>query len=152
MAEYLEAGLAKDAAAFHRTMAKQVEKNGGGYQIIAIKGNVQPIAQSALLRTGETINQYPGIDHGGGTVLRPSSHPPEWNSDAAAVFVAQKHASLQNTDGVLPQLFGSLTGNLGKRLGGERIGVDLPDLVSVGESLSVRVQAETGDPISACRR
>lgn len=140
------------AAEFHRAIAKQVEKSGSDYEIIAIKGNVQPTAQSALLRDGrlKAINSYKGSDlSGDGTVPRPSSHPPEWNSDTRAVFAAQIHASLQNTDGVLYQLFGCLTGNMGRFMGGERIGVELPDLVSVGNPLPIRAQAEAGDPTLA---
>ena len=148
----LGAGLTQEAAAFHRKIAEKAEKSGGGYDILAIKGHVQPTAQSALLRAGriEAINCYRGVDHGGdGTVPRPSSHPPEWDGDARAVFAAQKHASLQNTDGILHQLFGSLTGNLGKWMGGERIGVELRDLVIAGDPLPIRAQAESGDPTLA---
>jgi hypothetical protein len=82
-------------------------------------------------------------------VPRPSSHPPEWDADTRAVFTAQKHASLQNTESVLHQLFGALTGRLGKFLGGEHIGVDVPSVVSVGEGLAIRAHAETGDPTPA---
>jgi hypothetical protein len=46
----------------------------------------------------------------------------------------------------LQQLFGALTGHLGKWLGGERIGLDVPSVVSVGERLPIRAQAEAGDP------
>jgi len=144
----LDSGRVQAASDFHSRIAEQVGKGGHGYEIIAIKGHVQPTAQSARLRAGriEAINAYRGKDHGGdGTVPRPSSHPPEWDGDSRAVFAAQKHASLQNTDGVLYQLLGSLTGNLGRFMGGERIGVDMPNLVSVGEPLEIRAQAETGD-------
>ncbi len=149
----LDGGRVQAAVTFHRTIAERVEKSSAGYEIVAIKGHVQPTAQSALLRAGriEAINAYQGIDHGGdGTVPRPSSHPPEWKEgDARAVFAAQKHASLQNTDGVLYQILGALTGNLGRFLGGEGIGVDLPELLTVGEPLPVRAQAEAGDPTLA---
>lgn len=83
------------SATFHHKIAEHVEKNTGTYQIIAVKGHVQPTAQSALLRLGriEPINLYKGVDRGGdGTVPRPSSHPPEWKDDSSAVFAAQKHA------------------------------------------------------------
>jgi pimeloyl-ACP methyl ester carboxylesterase len=106
----LETDRLRAAAAFHGTIAEHVKKGGGGYHIVAIKGHVQPTAQSALLRAGriEPINTYKGVDHGGdGTVPRPSSHPPEWDGDSSAVFAAQKHASLQNTESVLHQLFGA---------------------------------------------
>jgi hypothetical protein len=148
----LETDRLRAAAVFHRTIAEQAKNGGGGYQIIAIKGHIQPTAQSALLRAGriEPINAYRGTDHGGdGTVPRPSSHPPEWDGDSSAVFAAQKHASLQNTESVLHQLFGALTGHLGKWMGGERIGVEVPTLVSVGEQVPVLARAEAGDPTLA---
>jgi hypothetical protein len=144
----LEADRVRAAVAFHATIAEQIKKGGGGYEIIAIKGHVQPTAQSALLRAGriEPIKAYHGVDYGGdGTVPRPSSHPPEWDGDTRAVFAAQKHGSLQNTESVLHQLFGTLTGQLGKWMGGENIGVDVPSVVSVGEGLTIRAQAEAGD-------
>jgi hypothetical protein len=82
-------------------------------------------------------------------VPRPSSHPPEWDGDTRAVFAAQKHGSLQNTESVLHQLFGALTGQLGKWMGGENIGVEVPALVNVGERVLVRALADTGDPTLA---
>jgi len=148
----LEPDRVRGAAAFHRTIAERINKGGGGYEIIAIKGHIQPTAQSACLCAGliQPINMYRGVDRGGdGTVPRPSSHPPEWDGDTRAVFAAQKHGSLQNTESVLHQLFGALTGDLGKWMGGERIGVELPALVRVGEVLPIQVQAETGDPTLA---
>lgn len=148
----LEADRVQAAAAFHRRIADRIAAGGGGYEIIAIKGHVQPTAQSALLRADqiEPLNAHKGVDHGGdGTVPRPSSHPPEWSGDTRAIFAAQKHGSLQNTDGVLDQLFGALTGHLGNWMGGERIGVEVPDLVSAGEAFAVRAMAEGGDPTLA---
>jgi hypothetical protein len=148
----LESDRVLAAIAFHRTIAEKVKREGSGYEIIAIKGHVQPTAQSAFLRAGriEPINTYRGVDRAGdGTVPRPSSHPPEWDGDARAVFAAQKHGSLQNTETVLHQLFGALTGNLGKFMGGENIGVELPALIRVGEVLPIRGQAEGGDPTLA---
>jgi hypothetical protein len=56
---------------------------------------------------------------------------------------------LQNTESVLQQLFGALTGHLGKWLGGENIGVEVPALVGVGEALPIRAQAEADHPTLA---
>jgi hypothetical protein len=148
----LEPDRVQAAAAFHHTIAEQINKGGGGYEIIAIKGHIQPTAQSACLCAGliQPVNAYQGIDRAGdGTVPRPSSHPPEWDGDSHAVFAAQKHGSLQNTESVLHQLFGALTGQLGKWMGGERIGVDTPSIVRVGQGLPIRVRAETADPTLA---
>lgn len=148
----LEADRVQAAATFHRTIAAELAKGGGGYEIIAIKGHVQPTAQSARIRGDyvDPLNAYNGVDRGGdGTVPRPSSHPPEWESDSRAIFAAQKHSSLQNTDGVLDQLYGALTGKLGQWMGGERIGVDIPTVIRPGEVLPVKAVAEGGDPTLA---
>ena len=65
------------------------------------------------------------------------------------MFAAQKHASLQNTKGVLHQLFGALTGRLGTWLGVSRIGFEVPDLAMVGDPVPVVVTAEDEDPTLA---
>jgi pimeloyl-ACP methyl ester carboxylesterase len=150
----VEADRVKAAAAFHSTIAEQVAKCRAGYDIIAIKGHVQPTAQSALFRDGriEPVNAHKGVDYGGdGTVPRPSSHPPEWDDDSRAIFAAQTHASLQNTEGVLHQLLGALTGHLGRWMGGDRIGVDVPSLAIAGEPFTVRAVADGDDPTLALR-
>src|SRR5262249_54564814 len=106
----------REALAFHDRINGAIEKNPS-YQTFAIKGIDQPTAQSALLRGGkvEPLMLYKGKDpRGDGTVARPSSHPPEWQNDSASRFASQKHTMLQSTDSILTQLFGLLTGQLGR--------------------------------------
>jgi hypothetical protein len=137
-----------EALAFHERISDSVEKSPR-YQTFAIKGVDQPTAQSALLRGGkaEALRSHKGTDYAGdGTVPRPSSHPPEWSDDSASVFVPQKHAMLQSTDSILTQVFGILTGHLGRFMGGARIGVDIPDIVQLGRPLPIDAISKDGDP------
>jgi hypothetical protein len=148
----LDLARVQAAGDFHRRIAAGVATSRDSYDIIAIKGCIQPTAQSARIVQNEIypVNAYNGTDYGGdGTVPRPSSHPAEWGSDSRAIFAAQKHSSLQNTEGVLHQLYGSLTGQLGQWMGGERVSVDVPTVIKVGDTLPVKVQAEGDDPTLA---
>jgi hypothetical protein len=138
-----------EGLAFHARIAAALEPTPR-YQTIAIKGLDQPTSQSALLRGGkvEPRRSHRNTDYGGdGTVPRPSAHPPEWRGeDEGSVFVPQTHAMLQSTDSVLTQIFGMLTGHLGRFMGGARIGVDVPDLVELGSPLHIGAVSPDGDP------
>jgi hypothetical protein len=136
-----------EALAFHSRIACAVEKNPK-YETFAIKGVDQPTSQSALLRNGkiEPTRSYKGEDKSGdGTVPRPSSHPPEWENEGPSVFVSQSHAVLQSTDSILTQIFGMLTGNLGKFMGGTGIGLDIPAIVEAGRTVPVDVMSQDGN-------
>ncbi|WP_322003279.1 lipase/acyltransferase domain-containing protein [Marinobacter alexandrii] len=137
----------KSAESFHQRITDSVRV--GKYNLSVIKGHAQPTDQSVKLRGQhiEPIPEYNGIDKGGdGTVPRPSSHPPEWkDGDAEAIFAPQKHGSLQNTDGLLEQIYGVLTGNLGRWMGGTSIGLDIPPIVSAGESIPITAITPSGD-------
>jgi hypothetical protein len=138
----------REGLAFHAGITHAIEKMPH-YQTFAIKGVDQPTAQSALLRSGriEPLTHHKGTDYGGdGTVPRPSSHPPEWPNEAASVFVSQRHTILQSTDSILTQILGILTGQLGRFMGGARIGVDLPDIVQLGDPVPIQVASKDGDP------
>jgi hypothetical protein len=140
-----------EALAFHSRIADAVEKNPK-YETFSIKGVDQPTSQSALLRNGkiQPTRSYKGADKSGdGTVLRPSSHPPEWPNEGSSVFVSQSHAVLQSTDSILTQIFGMLTGNLGKFMGGTGIGLDIPAVVEAGNTVPVDVVSQDGNPTLA---
>lgn len=140
-----------EGLAFHSRITGSIEKNPK-YETFAIKGIDQPTSQSALLRNGkvEPIRSRKGTDHSGdGTVPRPSSHPPEWSDEGSSVFVSQSHALLQSTNSILTQLFGRLTGNLGKFMGGTGIGLNIPALVEAGTSVPVEVISQDGNPTLA---
>jgi len=138
----------REGLAFHSRICGAVEPRPR-YQTFAIKGVDQPTAQSATLRNGklEPLRSYKGTDYSGdGTVPRPSSHPPEWQHESASIFLAQKHAMLQSTDSVLTQLFGVVTDQLGRFMGGARISLDIADAVQLGNPLLIKVVSKDGDP------
>jgi hypothetical protein len=149
----LNSKMLASAAAFHKRIAEQVrQRPERGYGIVAIKGVLQPTSQSARAATEgvEPLRQYGGIDRGGdGTVPRPSAHPPEWDGEGGGYTVgaSQRHATLQETEGVYAQLFMRLTGRLGTWMGGEQIGMELPELIAAGVPLVIDVAAE--DPTLA---
>ncbi|MGY8704597.1 hypothetical protein RAD16_02480 [Bradyrhizobium sp. 18BD] len=137
----------REGLAFHARMIEAVGESPP-YQTFAIKGVDQPTAQSALVRGGrvEPMRSHKGMDYAGdGTVPRPSSHPPEWQDDSASVFVSQMHTMLQSTDSILTQLFGILTYQLGRFMGGARIGVDIPELVPLGSPVRIEASSKDGD-------
>lgn len=119
------------------------------YAIHVIKGIVQPTFQSARLAGGrvEGLFTHKGHDKAGdGTVPRPSSHPPEWESEGASTYMAKQHGALQAEPEVLMQIFGILTSDvLGTAAGIPRLGLDLPDLVPAGTPLPVRAVSEDGN-------
>ena len=139
-----------EAMAFHSQIAGAVEKNPK-YETFAIKGVDQPTSQSALLRNGkiEPTPHYKGEDKSGdGTVPRPSSHPPEWEVKDLGVRVSVA-AVLQSTNSILTQIFGMLTGNLGRFMGGTGIGLDTPAIVEAGKTVPVNVISQDGNPTLA---
>jgi hypothetical protein len=46
---------------------------------------------------------------------------------------------LQSTESILTQVFGILTGHLGRFMGGARIGLDVPDMVQMGSPLPMAI-------------
>lgn len=143
------------AAEFHNRLKARInQRQNAPYGIIAIKGIHQPTAQSARWTAMglEPIHTYGGLDRSGdGTVPRPSAHPPEWIDEQGGptVFAAQRHGTIQETESVLSQLFGQLSGRLGTWLGGEHLGMEIPHLVLAGEPVEVTVRAD--DPTLALR-
>src|ERR1700730_3426475 len=90
-----------------------------------------------------------GNKSGDGTVPPPSSHQPECSNEGSSVFVSQSHAVLQSTDSILAQIFGILSGNLGKFMGGTGIGLDIPAIVEAGNTVPVNVVSQDGNPTLA---
>lgn len=149
----LDTATISQGLAFHSKISKAVAKNPT-YETLVIKGIDQPTAQSALLRNGkiEPLQIHKGEDRSGdGTVPRGSAHPPEWESENAgwATFASQSHALLQSTDSMLTQIFGMLSGNLGKSMGGTGIGLDIPAIMEAGRTVPVDVISRDGNPTLA---
>lgn len=122
----------------------------GGYDIRPIVGEFQPTYQSAepagaLLRM---LGTWDGSDRGGdGTVPGLSSYPRElYERRENVTFIAQKHASLQNDDGVLTQLYGLLRGQpippeqYYAAVG--RVALDLPLAFAAGEPLRFSIRTD----------
>lgn len=140
--------LLKSADEFHQRISSS--SPDAEYRVSVIKGHIQPTNQSAKLcgNSVEPLRQYKGVDLGGdGTVPRFSSHPSDWrDGDSDSIFAAQKHGSLQNTDGVLDQIFGILTGeNIARWMGAKRISVDVPEVIASQEKILIQAQAEDDD-------
>jgi hypothetical protein len=136
---------------FHSKIVASVEEKPR-YQTLVLKGVDQPTSQSAVLRNGQVklLKSYDGKDiSGDGTVPRPSSHPPEWKDEGSSIFVSQSHAVLQSTQSVLTQVFGILTGHLGKFMGGTGIGLEVPALVEAGELIAIEAKSQDGNPTLA---
>jgi hypothetical protein len=104
---------------FHNVIIDAVEEHQNdkdyrkGYKIIPIVGTRQPTLQSALfennvLTTNETVPSENRDDQllaeGDGTVPRLSATPVELSMEYRETYFAQRHASLQNDDGVLSDL------------------------------------------------
>ena len=145
----------KEASVFHSTIANSVERRAN-YKTFVIKGIDQPTSQSALLRDGkiEPLRIHKGEDVAGdGTVARGSAQPPEWEGEEGGwtTFASQTHALLQSTDSNLSQIFGILTGELGKPMGGGTgIGLHIPAIAKAGTTIPVgRSFQNEGDPTLA---
>nr|WP_238345244.1 hypothetical protein [Actinopolymorpha cephalotaxi] len=126
----------EDAVARHLQDDEYRER---GYQVRPVVGIEQPTNQSAVWARGrlEILRTYGDKDLGGdGTVPRVSASPQEANSDATAMFSSDKHASLQNADGVHTQLRGWMQNiNLGdfKFIAPVTVKVDIAEVHRQGE-------------------
>jgi Lecithin:cholesterol acyltransferase len=153
--------MATDAREFHLEIERAVETNkenpeyqASGYRISPVVGILQPTTQSGVLKDGKVVmyRTIAGQDYeGDGTVPRPSATPKDLGDKPSAMFSAEKHASLQNDDGVLTQLNGVLTqDNIDFDLfraasGLIGLSLDVEDDYPVGEPITVRVKPES-DP------
>jgi pimeloyl-ACP methyl ester carboxylesterase len=149
---------AKAAAEFHDEIRNAVkaheqedEYRENRYDIRPVVGILQPTFQSARAAGAgvQLIRTYDGEDQGGdGTVPRISATPVELEREANAMFASERHASLQNEDGVLVQLRGVMSG-LDIDFPGFRdafptigLGLELDDAYQTDEPVPVRVHPE----------
>jgi hypothetical protein len=109
--------------------------------------------QSARFDGGklELLASRAGVDESGdGTVPRVSATPIEVLGETGAVFVSERHGSLQNNDGLLAHVRGMLTqpdtgGVL--RVGGEiGLSLTLEDAYTEGEEIQIGVASGEGLP------
>ena len=145
----LNTSMLKAATTFHEKLAAAVSgRTSRGYETVAIKGVRQPTFQTARASSQglELLQEREGCDHGGdGTVPRPSAHPPEWRTEngGPTIGASQRHATLQETSDVYTQLFTKLTSDqLGQWMGGQDIGIAVPELLRAGEALTVAADSD----------
>lgn len=156
---------AAEALGFHRQVENAVAEHqadpaygGAGYHIHPVVGIGQPTLQGARLdgASVEMLRSLDGRDHGGdGTVPRVSAMPIEMTDATAGMFSPSVHSSLQNTEAVIDQVIGIITGadidlsSYRDRYAG--LSLDLPDIVAPGETLRVAARPTGGrdDELSA---
>jgi pimeloyl-ACP methyl ester carboxylesterase len=148
---------AKAADVFHREIETAVAEHLDDEEYLRDRYAIHPIVgtfQRTLLsarRSGDTLDfldEYPG-EHsdGDGTVPRVSATPIEFPYEEGAMFAAERHASLQNNDGVLVQLAGLLGGRDTSHVrAGSSVGLDVDDAFGPEEPILVHVRCE--DPIA----
>jgi pimeloyl-ACP methyl ester carboxylesterase len=154
---HIPAQRAEAALAFHDEIRDAVDAHNADdeyvrdrYGIRPVIGTVQPTAQSARLagQKIELVTSYKGEDQGGdGTVPRVSATPLELEHEEGGMFVAQRHASLQNDDPVLVQLAGILSGldldlSAFRALTGSGLGLDVDDAYATDEPVQIHVHPE----------
>lgn len=140
------------------------------YQTVALKGHLQPTDQVAQITDSgvklDDLEDYGSAGtpyrrrvagrpdpepvpnaRGDGTVARGSSHPKHWAneadipaSDKVQGFVP-KHADLQNSQQLQESLYQILTADrLGQTAGGDQVAVSAPEMVELGEPVTIRVR------------
>ena len=152
----LDPDRAAAALAFHAEIRDAVGEHEreesyrhGRYVIRPIIGTFQPTAQSARVRgdSVELLREYGGADQDGdGTVPRVSASPQELGNDPPAMYAAERHGSLQNSDPVLIQLAGLLSG-LDLDLSvyyafNSRLSLDIEDAFLTDEPVTAHVRPE----------
>jgi hypothetical protein len=153
----LDRARAVAARAFHEEIREAVRAHEQDqayrdqrYAIHPIVGMFQPTALSARLGAGglETLTSYPGEDQDGdGTVPRVSATPLELGRARREVYVANRHACLQNSRSMLDHVTGLLSGldlDLDAYYGPlpSRLSLDVEDAYAAGEPVLVRVWPE----------
>jgi hypothetical protein len=147
---------AASARQFHDEIRQAVERNRQdadyverGYLVRPVVGMFQPTTQSASLSGGKVklLRTYKGADQDGdGTVPRVSATPLELSNQSIEVYIADRHASLQNNDPVLVQVEGLLSGlalDLSAYYATKvRVGLEVDDLYAADEQVTVRAYPE----------
>ena len=163
----IDSQKARAAREFHDEIEKAAAANKDddayGYSIQPVVGILQPTTQSGVLRNGKvtmlrTIGRDRHDPQGDGTVPRPSATPKELGEDPPAMYSAEKHASLQNDDGVLTQLNGVLSldavdfARFRDAMGLVGLSLDVDDDYPIGEPITVRVRPDADDDVTLVAR
>jgi hypothetical protein len=155
---------AQEALKFHQQIDEAVEaRTEPGYELVPVVGTWQPTLQSARLSQGRvtvhtetpTWTTFP-VGDGDGTVPRVSAVPIEMSDAWLNTFVAERHSSLQNHDGILQDLQNRLiqsqvrTAHIrGNPATGSRpaLALDIGDLYLAGEPVVVRAALRNEDAV-----
>ena len=157
----VDAAKAKEALAFHREIEAAVASNQqlhqyqtADYRLYPVVGIEQQTNLTARLTGGSVVMQedYKGVVYGGdGTVPRFSAIPPELSVNPIAMYAATQHGSLQNTDAVIDDLVGVLSG-LGLNLVPfdqiqiqTAVALKVEDVFFAGEPVVVRARPKSGE-------
>jgi hypothetical protein len=156
----LDPARASAALAFHHEIREAVQSHQQDqayldrrYAIHPVVGTFQPTSQSARLHAGrlEVLSTYRDEDEDGdGTVPRVSATPLELGRAGREVYVANRHASLQNTASMLIHLVGLLSGldlDLDTYYSlATRLRLEVEDAYPAGEPVVIRVRPEDEVP------
>jgi hypothetical protein len=153
---HLVPDMVAKAFAFHKEIQEAVEENSNdeeyksrGYRTFPFVGTFQPTFQSAGWdgRAVKALQEFHGNDDGGdGTVPRGSATPLEMEDRRGTMFVAGRHASLQNLQSVLTHVQGLISDLDFKperyRAIPYAIRVEIDDAFETGEPVQVRARAK----------
>jgi pimeloyl-ACP methyl ester carboxylesterase len=158
----VDAAKAAAALAFHREIEAAVESHkkdqkylDARYRIYPVVGIGQRTNLSARSKNGkvEMLQTFEGKSlFGDGTVPRVAAIPIELGQNPMAAYAGTKHGSLQNTDHVILNLTGFLTGtsiDLGAFRGTIRVALDVEDLTFDREPVTVRARPVSDVPLTA---
>ncbi len=143
---------AQAALDFHRQIESAVaQRSEPGYRIHPVVGIGQPTLQGARL-TGDTVTIHRslgGRDLGGdGTVPRVSAMPIEMTDAAGGMFSPAAHSSIQNTEAVITQVTGIVTGSdidlSGFRDRYAGLSADLPDIIDAAAGIRIAARPTGG--------
>jgi pimeloyl-ACP methyl ester carboxylesterase len=148
---------AAGALAFHREIEAAVDAHlrdqaylDARYEILPVVGTYQPTNHSGRRRGDgvELLRTIGGQDpDGDSTVPLPSATPLELSDDPREMYAAERHASLQNNDGVLVQMLQRIQRDR-RSLGSFKatmnmgLGMDVDDAYLPGEPIAIAVSPE----------
>ncbi|MER5379017.1 hypothetical protein ABT040_01895 [Streptomyces sp. NPDC002688] len=138
------------ARQFHQEIRAAVAANGDErptYHALMSCRQKTPTWASVAQDGAEVLLHSPEdlFQRGDGTVPRCSATPPEWEDDAASVFVAGRHASLQQQRHVVLQVSGIVTARPRRPMAViDEIAVEADPWVAPGEEWSVRAESVEG--------
>ncbi|KAB1159035.1 hypothetical protein F6X68_09925 [Micromonospora sp. AMSO12t] len=131
---------------FHADIEAAIVRNGTdrpSYHAI-LSHRQSTVTWTSVAADGTVVAHAPGdfAERGDGTVPRCSAAPPEWHDDAASVFVAGRHAALQQQREVLTQIQGILTARRRPPMAvADEIAVDADSHVLPGGTWTVSAQS-----------